>query len=227
VTTPDGYAGWLPQSALFTLPRDGASYGSDGQVAEVKSLMANLYREPDVTTARPKLQAPLGTWLELDPAKAADRWLSVRLPSGERAYVQAGDVALRDARAPRPRGTEASIVATARRFLGTPYLWGGMTAHGVDCSGFTSRVFHVNGIDLLRDAHMQFDDPRALRVEKADLRPGDLVFFGKTKITHVGMYVGDGRFIHATTHGTPVVQESALDEAHWTSLYQGARRWLH
>jgi cell wall-associated NlpC family hydrolase len=200
-------------------------YASEGQVAEVTSLMANLYREPDVTTARPKLQAALGTRLEVAPGRASERWLSVRLPDGELAYLQRGDVRLGDARTPRSRGTETDLVATARRFLGVPYLWGGMTPHGVDCSGFVSRVYLVNGVTLLRDADLQFNDPKGEVVERDALRPGDLLFFGSTKkITHVGMYEGDGRFIHATTHGSPVVQESDLSDPHWTGLYQGARR---
>src|SRR5688572_2807883 len=83
VQTPDGYAGWLPESALFTVSAVAPPYASQGQVAEVTSLMANLYRDPDVTTARPKLQAPLGTRLETAPGPPSPRWLSVRLPAGE------------------------------------------------------------------------------------------------------------------------------------------------
>jgi cell wall-associated NlpC family hydrolase len=195
-------------------------------VADVTSLMANLYRDADVTTARPKSQAPLGARLEVvkpaeDPQK---RWVTVRLPSGETAFVQSGDVRLADADAPRARGSEADLVATARRFTGVPYLWGGMSVHGIDCSGLTSRVYAVNGIDLRRDADLQFDDPRAQPVERAALRPGDLLFFGQKKITHVAMYVGEGRFINATTHTRPDVHEESLDDPYWVALYRGARR---
>ena len=61
-------------------------------------------------------------------------------------------------------------------------------------------------------------------MERASLRPGDLVFFGKRKVTHVGLYVGGRRFLSATTYEIPVVQESGLDEPYWRSLYLGARR---
>ncbi len=79
---------------------------------------------------------------------------------------------------------------------------------------------------LPRDADLQFEDPTARAVERPDLHVGDLLFFGRAanKITHVGMYLGDGRFINATTHETPVVREDRLDDPHWTALYQGARR---
>jgi cell wall-associated NlpC family hydrolase len=94
-------------------------------------------------------------------------------------------------------------VATARRFLGVPYLWGGMSALGLDCSGLVSQVYGAHGVTLPRDARHAVRRPGAAPVDKAQLRPGDLVFFGKSKITHVGMYVGDGRFINATTTPRP------------------------
>lgn len=231
IETPDRYRGWVPVASLFPYSDpDGARYARRGQVAEVTSLMANVYRDPDVTSARPKAQAPLGARLEvaaeaaLPPGAEPTRWLAVVLPSGETGYLQRGDVRVSDAAAPRPPATGADLVSTARRFLGAPYLWGGMSPLGVDCSGLVSRAYAVNGIDLLRDADIQFGDPRAIPIERDDLRPGDLLFFGSKKITHVGMYAGEGRFVHATTHLQPVVQESALDDPHWTALYRGARR---
>jgi cell wall-associated NlpC family hydrolase len=140
--------------------------------------------------------------------------------------VQVGDVKAADPETPRRRGSPEDVVATARRFLGTPYLWGGMTSQGIDCSGFASRVYHANGVDLPRDADQQWSDPAAAAVEPAALRPGDLLFFGTDpkNVTHVGIYEGDRRFINATTHETPVVREDRLDDPHWSAIYQGARR---
>ena len=228
VRTPDHYAGWLLRTAIIPYPdTDAPRYARSGRVVEVTSLMANVYRDPDVTTARPKAQAPLATRLEVAGDGPTERWLAVRLPAGDMGYVQKGDVrAADDPAAPRRRGSREDLVATARRFLGVPYLWGGMTAQGIDCSGLASRAYHANGIDLPRDADQQFADPGAVPVERPDLRPGDLLFFGKdaANVTHVGLYLGDGRFINATTHETPVVREDRLDDPHWSSLYQGARR---
>jgi cell wall-associated NlpC family hydrolase len=224
IETPDRYRGWIPAAALLPYLGPAAPrYASHGAVAEVVTLMANVYREASVTTARPKIQAPLGARLEVT-GSAKEGWHRVRLPSGEAGYVQAGDVRLGEAADKRERGSEAELLATARRFLGVPYLWGGMTVHGLDCSGYVSLVYRVNGVALLRDADLQFDDPNLLNVERAELRPGDLLFFGKKKATHVGLYVGEDRFLSATTHLVPIVQESGLDEAYWNSLYLGARR---
>jgi cell wall-associated NlpC family hydrolase len=227
IETPDTYQGWLPAAALLEYPGPRAlRYAAKGEVLEVVSLMAHIYRDPSATSARPKARAPMGARLEIAGAPVSERWLRVRLPNGDSGFIQAGDVKRVDAAASRPRGSEADLVSTARRFLGVPYLWGGMTAQGLDCSGLTSLVYRVNGIEVLRDADMQFADPRLEPVEKGDLRPGDLVFFGKKgdEITHVGMFVGAGRFISATVHGAPVVQESGLDEPYWAELYKGARR---
>jgi cell wall-associated NlpC family hydrolase len=225
VETPDAYRGWLPERALRRYPRaDSPRYASQGQVAEITSLIANVYRDPNVTSARPKTQATLGVRLELASAEAREGFLAVRLPAGDAGFVHAGDARLLSATAAPARVSRAELVATARRFIGLPYLWGGMSPLGLDCSGLVSQVYRSAGRILPRDADLQFVDARATPVERAGLQPGDLVFFGRTKITHVGLYAGAGRFVHATTHGSPRVQESALDEPYWTGLYRGARR---
>jgi cell wall-associated NlpC family hydrolase len=227
VRTPDRYEGWISRAALAEYADPSAlRYARSGRVVEVTSLMANVYRDPDVTTARPKTSAPLATRLEVEGDGPSERWLAVRLPAGDTGYVQRGDVKAVDPAALRPRGTPEDLLATAHRFLGVPYLWGGMTARGIDCSGFVSRVYHANGVRLPRDAQQQFDDPDGLPVEREALLPGDLLFFGADAgdVTHVGLYLGDGRFINATTYETPVVREDLLDDPHWSSIYQGARR---
>ena len=227
VRTPDRYEGWLPLASLREYPDPGtARYARAGRVVEVTSLMANLYREPSVTKSRPRAQAPLATRLEVTGDAPREGWLAVLLPSGDNAFLQKGDVKDVDPAAPRLRGTGEAIVATARRFTGVPYLWGGMTAHGIDCSGLASRAYHAHGVGLPRDADLQFEDPNSAKVERAELQAGDLVFFGSApdKITHVGLYVADGRFINATTYETPAVHEDRLDDPHWSAIYQGARR---
>jgi gamma-D-glutamyl-L-lysine dipeptidyl-peptidase len=227
VRTPDLYEGWLARAAVSAYAdRASPRYARTGRVVEVTSLVAYLYRDADVETARPLTSAPLATWLEVAADGPDEDWLTVRLPAGDTAYVQAGDVTPVDPTAPRRRGSPEEVLATARRFLGVPYLWGGMTARGLDCSGLVSRVYQANGLVLPRDADLQFGSPVLVPVDRGDLRPADLVFFGRgpKAITHVGLYVGDGRFLSATIHGVPAVHEDRLDDPHWASAYQGARR---
>lgn len=225
VEGPDRYRGWIEEGALA--PRAAAAaYAGSGTVAEITSALAFLYREPDVTSFAPELRAPFGARLEL-LAGETEGYLAVRAPDGRTLYLQSGDARLRDAASAPPRLTGEELVEVARRFLDVPYLWGGMSALGIDCSGLASVLYRFEGIEILRDADLQFDDPTWAPVERQDLRPGDLVFFGAEsplRITHVGLYAGEGRFLSATTHTRPMVHEDRLDDPYWAPLYRGARR---
>ena len=120
------------------------------------------------------------------------------------------------------RPSVAAELRIARSYLGTPYLWGGMTQAGIDCSGLTYRVFRALGRVLPRDAADQSRLGRS--VSHRSLRPGDLVFFGATRSTihHVGIYAGRGMVLHAPHTGTRV-RISPLSDWH---DYWGARRLL-
>ncbi len=111
----------------------------------------------------------------------------------------------------------------AQRYLGVPYVWGGMSPEGLDCSGLTSLVFAELGVSLPRTSALQWTF--GLPVEPAQLRSGDLVFFETTGqgVSHVGIYVGGGHFIHAAST-PPRVIESDLAETYWSTHYLGARR---
>jgi len=222
VRMPDLYQGWIETAHVRLYGEGESSYASAGQVAQVDNLLAFLYREPSVTAHAPALQVPIGARLEV--AGEQDEWVQVTLPDRSLRWVQQGDVSLTTADAPLLRKSTDEVITTSKRFLDLPYLWGGTTPLGIDCSGFVQLVYHLNGVSLLRDADMQYGQSGLLPVDKADLQPGDIIFFGQTGITHEGLYIGDGRFIHATTYQNPVVQISRLDEPHWTALYQGARR---
>jgi gamma-D-glutamyl-L-lysine dipeptidyl-peptidase len=150
-----------------------------------------------------------------------DGWLQVRLPGKTVAWIQASDV-VSD---PRPLSIIDSI-ELAKRFLGLPYLWGGTSSFGFDCSGFTQMLLRVRGFNMPRDADQQAAWTGLIAVERTDLQAGDLLFFGSSarNITHTGMYIGDGQFIHATTNGHPVIQISRLDDQPWTRLVVATRR---
>ena len=121
----------------------------------------------------------------------------------------------------------ANIVITALNFMGQPYRHGGTNAEqGFDCSGFTRHVYDLSlGVALPRSADDQANATALVNVERGDLRPGDLVFFNTLQRTysHVGIYVGEGRFIHAPRTGSQVRLEE-MRVAYWTQRYTGARR---
>jgi cell wall-associated NlpC family hydrolase len=220
VRTEDEYTGWTPVSSLRQLGPGERPYASSGRIAQVASLFANLYREPEVTKHQPLLTAPFETKLEvIREQDAAGRWLEVRLPDNRPAFVQTGDVVL-DARPMSIRDT----IELSKRFLGLPYFWGGTSAFGFDCSGFTQMLCRRRGIMIPRDANVQEKWHGAEAVDRERLEPGDLLFFGESKVTHTGMYIGNGQFINATTHERPVVQISDLTDPYWAKRFLTARR---
>jgi|GEM_PF-2586389 len=115
------------------------------------------------------------------------------------------------------------VVAEARRQLGRPYVWGGKTGDpGFDCSGYTAYVFNSLGVPLAASAWGQYQ--QGVEVEKAALRPGDLVFFaGRGSPLHVGIYAGDGLFLNAPGTGK-VIESTRLDSAYFRPRFMGARR---
>lgn len=215
IRTPDGYTGWV-QSALL-VPADRA-YATDG--VEVVNLFAHVYRERSIMRHQPLMTLPFEARLERGPG-SDERWLEVLLPDRRSAWVQRGDV-LSDVQ----RLDTTGMIALSRRFLGLPYTWGGTSSFGYDCSGFTQMLQRRRGVLMPRDAHQQEGWDGVRSVDKESLEPGDLVFFGSdgVKVTHTGLYIGAGEFIHATGHENPVVQVSSLSDPHWTKVYISARR---
>jgi cell wall-associated NlpC family hydrolase len=240
--TPDRYRGWIRAGAL-------AAHLPGGPFAEVASLLANIYTERDVTARAPIAVLPMLARVEVllphHPARGRrdalirgslwvhpfDRgggfedWLPIRLPDGRSGWAQRAD--LRPVVDPQMNADRpADVIATARRFLGLPYLWGGTTPFGLDCSGMVQLAHRVFGITLPRDADLQWADRRLAPVPRTRLRPGDLVFFGPRRgaVTHVGLALGRGAFISATTRSRPEVRVDSLSDPYWKRLYRGARR---
>jgi len=218
IRTADDYQGWVRNSDLHltTLP-----YAAAGKVAQVESLFAHIYREPNVTRHAPLVTAPFETRLEVIDEEQNDRWLQLRLPDDRPGWVQRGDVSLDP-----PQLSIPEMIELSKRFIGLPYTWGGTSSFGYDCSGFTQMLCRRRGVLLPRDAGMQAGSPLVETIARADLQPGDLLYFGRSAghITHTGLYIGDGKFINATTWQHPVVQICDLGEPHWTELLVACRR---
>lgn len=103
-----------------------------------------------------------------------------------------------------PLAMHGDLLESAQYYLGTPYLWGGKTVYGADCSGFVQNVFKLHGVDVPRDANQQIAQGKELDISNLEnLQPCDLLFFAESpgKISHVGIYVGEGIYIHLSHFG--------------------------
>jgi gamma-D-glutamyl-L-lysine dipeptidyl-peptidase len=224
IQTADHYNGWVP-SRHIRIILTGNGYATNGPTVQVASLFANVYSDPDITRHKPVITVPYETKLEVATSQKANAvpegWVYIKLPGLTNAWIQVGDV-ISD---PKPLSIPESI-ELAKRFIGIPYLWGGTSSFGFDCSGFTQMLMRARGMNMPRDADKQAAWSGVIAVERKDLQPGDLLFFGsaRNQITHTGMYIGDGQFIHDTTNDHPVVKISKLDDEPWTRLLVACRR---
>ena len=147
-------------------------------------------------------------------------WYDVTCQYGTEGYVRS-DLLVLTSNATSGKGS--SIVETALSHLGTRYVYGGASAGGFDCSGFVQYVYRHFGFNITRTATSQYYNDGE-HVSRSELMPGDLVFFGSGgEITHVGIYIGGGRFIHAANPRKGVII-SSLSESYYNARYFGANR---
>ena len=196
VQGPDQYFGWLPLDDLAVFTGYVERYVSAVLLTDVR----DAPRSDGEVIAR----LPAGTSMPASEA-SPEGWREIHLGPGWRTgYVAMSDLA--DVRGlPHHYPTADDYLKTAETFIGVPYLWGGTTALGLDCSGLVQQVYRLNGVALPRDADQQAMLGR--RVETA--RAGDLMFFGAERVTHVALATSATEFIHAPMKGG-VVERSRL-----------------
>lgn len=247
VITPQPYRAWCTNQGLVEMTEEELKAYKDAPKVMYNELYGHIYTEPsfksptlcDLVGGDILRFGPQVKYSEKRAGKALKgRWTQVMLPSGKTGYVPSKELKLHEgwtsiakgegsAESISPEMTE-KIIAEAEKLLGVPYLWGGMSAKGVDCSGLV-RISHImNGILLPRNASQQVfcgdrvEIPRQARKDKndngantydregalaavANLERGDLVYFGTPatdekpmRITHVGIYLGNNRIIHSS-----------------------------
>lgn len=214
VQTPDEYLGWMDD--------DGFTLMNQPQLEEWKSSKKVLYTERyGLAYSSADLKSlPVSDLTEGNILKwisSQNNFLQVEFPDGRKAFIPSAGGKEYAVWISELSPSENNIINKAFTFLGVPYLWGGTSAKGVDCSGFTKTVFYLNGIILPRDASQQVHTGELVDTENGfeKLKPGDLLFFGtkasetnKEKIIHVGIYIGNMEFIHSSG----MVKVNSLDK---------------
>ena len=191
----DRYLGWLSSSFVTEVDSAGAAAWQAGPRVVCR---ANYGLVRDAPAFSGTILVDLVPGAVLVRLGRTGDWLQVGLPDGRQGFVRAELMRAEDGRLPM---TIEQVLATARDYLGVPYLWGGTSTKGFDCSGFTQIVYRMNNYSLPRDAsqQVQLGRPVALEDDFAHLLPGDLLFFGPRpeRITHVALYLGGKRYIHS------------------------------
>lgn len=187
VRGPDGYPGWARVWGLAPLGEREAARWRRHSTARVRVPYTVIRSGP----GRGTIVSPAYLHSRFVPLETRGAWRAVLLPGGGRGWIERRHLAVGRARRPTLR-------QRIQQLLGTPYLWGGRTAMGLDCSGFVQMVLMEDGGALPRDAHEQWLAARKLR-RGSSRRAGDLVFFDKRggRVGHVGILVDPDTFAHA------------------------------
>ena len=199
-TETERYLGWVEPEHVAVVTRAAADAWASSDLVMTTARFALVREKPDAG-AEPVCDLVVGDLLKSNGRE--NGWVAVELPDGRKGFIEERHVEDYGSWKQSRRPTPDTIEAVAKSFLGVPYLWGGTSAYGFDCSGFVKIVYKLNGIELSRDADQQALEGQVVPTldNLAQLRKGDLLCFkarpdGRDAITHIGIYLGGKQFIH-------------------------------
>ncbi|MCK4966547.1 C40 family peptidase [bacterium] len=183
----DGYIGWINRCQIVLMSKDEIEHWEKNKFYTYYGIIGNIKEKPSISALSLRR---ISAGCRLPKIKGEGEYIKVRLPDSVEGWIKNEcSILYKDGDSIRER-----IVKTSKVFLGIPYIWGGKTPAGFDCSGFVQTVFRLNGILLPRDSDMQYVYAEGI---SGNMKKGDLLFFGKNKVTHVGIYLGRDKFIHS------------------------------
>ena len=199
VQTPYRYLGWMTLESATVMTSGQLKAWETLPKIQVQSVWSGVYEAKHPNSLK---LSDLSMNAILAMLETAGDWVLAQLPDGRTGYIPGADVGNPVIAATQiPDGWQ--VVNTASKFHGIPYLWGGNSSRGLDCSGYTQTVYAANGYQLPRDANMQVEGGMDVPIDStfSQVVPGDLLFFGENdRITHVAISLGGPKFIHASTY---------------------------
>jgi len=221
-----GYPGWIPKNQLTTDSGYDAVKDHAAFALADRGVTTWLYRESGLSNRELEISANT----RLPVLSRTDTAVQVATPDRGPKWLDARTVSVYEKPTDITHPTGADLVRYATGFVNVPYVWGGVSGFGIDCSGLTAAIYQVHGITLPRDAGPQAADSRGRAIDKSALQPGDLLFYRDDSkdpadpdaIYHVAMYSGNGEMIEAFDKSVPV----RITPARLQGDYWGARRYL-
>ncbi len=202
VQSPDKYLGWLEEGSMKVTDEPGLQEWLKAPKVITTAYFGIVRQRP---TAKSLPVTDVVTGVLLRRGKRAGGWQAVSLPNGQEGFIEPSIVENYESWKRSRKLNAENVEASAKLFVGVPYLWGGTSAKGFDCSGYTKTVFRMNGLELNRDANQQalMGEEVPVGSHFSGLKKGDLLFFGRKadekrpeRIWHVGIYLGEKEFIH-------------------------------
>lgn len=203
VQTPDNYISWVHRVGIHPVTEEELTAWNRAEKVVVTSHYGFVYSEAN-EGSQTVSDVVAGDRLKLEGRKGA--FYRVSYPDGRTGYVSRKIAKTEKEWRATLKQDASSIIATAKTLMGVPYLWAGTSSKGVDCSGLMRTVLYLHDIIIPRDASQQayVGEHIDIAPDFSNLVPGDLIFFGrkatperKERVVHVGMYIGEGRFIHS------------------------------
>lgn len=216
--TEYGYVGWITDKSFCRADEAAMKIWKDCDKVIVTKIFAMVYSEPNEKSL-PITNVVLNVLLK-SVGQVDAEWTKIQTPDGRGGFIRTDSIAQMPRKKLSGEQLRQSLVRTAKNMMGIPYLWGGKSSVGCDCSGFTQTVFRADGVSILRDAGQQVSEGAAVdyAADFSNVEAGDLLFFGRDKITHVGMSLGGAEFIHQS--GDVHINSLDPNAANYSPLYR-------
>lgn len=204
IQTPDKYLAWVDAGGITALSRSEMAQWKLAPKVIYTATIGQSYSQPNLSS---QVVSDMVAGAVLERIGEQRDFFEVKYPDGRHAFLAKSEAKDFDGWLLMMHPSEGTLVDTAKKLMGLPYLWGGTSTKGVDCSGYTKTIFFLNGMVIPRDASQQVNTGKPIDSTQhfENLEKGDLLFFGRKatdstseKVVHVGMWIGNNEFIHSS-----------------------------